>query len=147
MNVLHGDLLRYAKEGKFDAIVHGCNCFNNMGAGIAREIKGQFPKAYEADLATVRGSRDKLGTYTFATTKYNFVVINAYTQYQYGRGQNHADYDAIREVFTKINNDFKGKRIGIPKIGAGLAGGDWRIIEKILEEVCTDINLTLVLWS
>jgi O-acetyl-ADP-ribose deacetylase (regulator of RNase III) len=29
----------------------------------------------------------------------------------------------------------KGLSIAIPKIGAGLAGGDWNLIEKILNKV------------
>jgi len=34
-----GDLVQMAKEGKFDVIAHGCNCFCAMGAGIAPQIK------------------------------------------------------------------------------------------------------------
>ena len=41
-------------------------------------------------------------------------------------------YDAIRDVMFKINETFFGKRIGIPMIGAGLAGGDWNIIKNII---------------
>ena len=28
---------------------------------------------------------------------------------------------------------FSGRKIGYPKIGAGLAGGDWEVIEKIID--------------
>ena len=35
INYVKGDLIALAKEGKFDVIAHGCNCFNVMGAGIA----------------------------------------------------------------------------------------------------------------
>lgn len=47
-----GDLIKLAKKGKFDIIVHGCNCFCEMGAGIARQIKKTFPEAYRADMET-----------------------------------------------------------------------------------------------
>lgn len=33
--------------------------------------------------------------------------------------------------------------IAIPKIGAGLAGGDWETIRPILEEVFNDYDLTI----
>jgi hypothetical protein len=40
-----------------------------------------------------------------------------------------------------------GKRMGYtlvaPKIGAGLAGGDWKIIKEILEGVFFDYDLTV----
>jgi len=47
MNVIPGDLLRLALDGRFDVIVHGCNCQCAMGKGIALSIKQQFPEAYE----------------------------------------------------------------------------------------------------
>lgn len=39
MKVLHGDLISLALAGHFEAIVHGCNCFCTMGAGIAKAIR------------------------------------------------------------------------------------------------------------
>lgn len=33
MKYIIGDLLKLADDGQFDVIVHGCNCFNTMGAG------------------------------------------------------------------------------------------------------------------
>lgn len=64
-------------------------------------------------------------------------VVNAYTQYRYGSLHHPdgdikpVDYDAITLCMRKINHQFKGQHIGLPKIGAGLAGGDWNIIKKI----------------
>ncbi len=55
MKRLHGDLLEYAKNETFDVIIHGCNCFCTMGAGIAKGIKTQFPEAYRADQRTRKG--------------------------------------------------------------------------------------------
>jgi len=43
-----------------------------------------------------------------------------------------------------IKNDFSGKRIGYPLIGAGLAGGNWRIISKIIDEELNGEDHTLV---
>ena len=64
---------------------------------------------------------------TMAT--HELVVVNSYTQYNYGK--NHTDgvskpldYEALTMCMRKINHTFKGKRIGLPQIGAGLAGGD-----------------------
>ncbi|RYF46165.1 MAG: phosphatase, partial [Cytophagaceae bacterium] len=46
MQIEQGDLVQKAKVGEFDVIVHGCNCFCQMGAGIAKTIKQVFPAAY-----------------------------------------------------------------------------------------------------
>ena len=147
MNVIAGDLLRLALDGRFDVIVHGCNCQCAMGKGIALSIKQQFPEAYEADLRTPRGDRSKLGTLSTALIERppaRFTVVNAYTQFHF-RGEGVlADYDAIRSAFGLIKRQFTGRRIGYPKIGAGLAKGDWNTIAAIIDETLAGEDHTLV---
>jgi len=155
MKVVHGDLLKLAISGHFDVIVHGCNCYHAMGAGIALSIRRKFPAAFAADKATVMGSRDKLGKYSSALIDNSnndnnataFTVVNAYTQHHYAAAHRDtvlADYAAIRSVFGLIKKDFAGKRIGYPRIGSGLAGGDWATIRAIIEDELADEDHTLV---
>lgn len=140
IEVLKGDLLE--KIDEFNVIVHGCNCFCVMGAGIALQIKKKFPQAYMADLDTVAGDKSKLGTYTKAMHNQT-TIINAYTQYSTTNEVN-VDYNAIREVFTKLNKHYSGSLVGIPKIGAGLAGGDWDKIYNIISEVTPDLYIKVI---
>ncbi len=68
----------------------------------------------------------------------------AITQYDFrGRGDK-ADYAAIRSCMRWIRESCRGKRIGLPKIGAGLAGGDWSTIEAIIQEELAGENVTIV---
>src|SRR5690242_15185648 len=123
MQTIAGDLLQLALEGRFDVIVHGCNCMCQMGKGIAKSIKKQFPEAFQADQRTVAGDRGKLGTITTADVvrdNARFTVVNAYTQYDYRPPGPNVDYDAMRSVMRQIKQRFGGQRIGYPKIGAGL---------------------------
>jgi len=147
MTTIKGDLLALALDGRFDVIVHGCNCMCQMGKGIAKSIRQQFPEAFEADQQTTAGDRDKLGTITTAEVVRDgqrFVVVNAYTQYDYrGPGPN-VDYDAVRSAMREVKRRFAGRRIGYPKIGAGLAGGDWDRIAKIIDEELAGEVHTLV---
>lgn len=143
METVEGNLLHLAKKGEFNVIVHGCNCFHEMGAGIAKQIRKQFPKAYEADLETEFGDRNKLGIYSYAKIK-NLIIINAYTQYRYG-GRKPVNYAAIKKVFKLIARDFSYERIGIPKIGAGLAKGDWKKIKAIIEKETKGVDITVVI--
>lgn len=125
LNIINDDLIDLAKNGNFDVIIHGCNCFCTMGAGIAKVIKQEFPEAYLPDLQTEVGSREKLGSYSLASitrNDINFIIVNAYTQYNWrGKGMK-ADYLAIRSVFSKIKQDFYSCKIAYPMLGAGLAG-------------------------
>jgi O-acetyl-ADP-ribose deacetylase (regulator of RNase III) len=147
MKVVSGDLIQLAKDGEFDLIVHGCNCFCTMGAGIAKGIKAAFPAAFEADAASARGDRAKLGTCTSAVIDMHgtpLVVVNAYTQFDYRGSGPKVDYDALRSCFRWIREQHSGKRIGLPKIGAGLAGGDWERIAGIIAEELAGDDVTVV---
>lgn len=144
---MSGDLIKLAMDGEFDVIIHGCNCFCTMGAGIARSIKTQFPEAFQADLTTKKGDRSKLGDFsqaTFVKNGHDIIVINAYTQFHYSGKEVLADYDAIRNVFKKLKSQFPGKRFGFPLIGAGLAGGDWQVISEIIDQELQGEDFTLV---
>jgi len=152
-STVKGDLIVEMMKMKYDAVVHGCNCFCTMGKGIAKTIKLKFPEAFIEDCKTKVGDKNKLGTYTKADiskrlNKPNTFIINAYTQYDYRKTYDgsdiNVDYDAIKNVFSSLNKDFTGKKIGIPKIGAGLAGGDWDRIATIINSVTPDIDIELV---
>lgn len=147
MKILHGDLIELAKAGEFDVIIQGCNCQCRMGRGIALTIKQQFPEAYAADCQTKIGDRNKLGTFTTAHIDrdgYNFTIVNGYTQFNWQGEGVLADYDAIRSVFKQVKKQFGGQRIGYPKLGAGLAKGDWEIISQKIEEELAGENHTYV---
>jgi O-acetyl-ADP-ribose deacetylase (regulator of RNase III) len=147
MRTIRGDLLQLALDGEFEAIIHGCNCQCVMGKGIALAIRQRFPEAYAADLATVKGDRSKLGTISVAAIERGertLHVVNGYTQFHWqGQGAK-ADYDAIRKVMAAVKTRFSGQRIGYPKIGAGLAGGDWAIVASIIDHELVGENHTLV---
>ena len=150
MKTTNGDLIKLALEGKFDIIIHGCNCFCKMGAGIAKAIKTEFPEAFQSDYKTKKGDRSKLGDFTSATVHRNgyiFIVINAYTQYDYRGSGVKVDYDAVRNVFRRLKSEFSGKRFSFPLIGSGLAGGDWSIISNIISEEMQGENITLIRFN
>lgn len=135
INYYIGDVIKAFLDIKEPVIlIHGCNCFNTMGAGIAKQIKEQFPEVYEADCKTISGDRNKLGTYTYYQFD-NKIVINAYTQYNYSSHKPQLDYFALGTVLEQIKQDFPNYKIIMPKIGAGLAGGNWDIISSIIEQI------------
>ncbi len=150
MKIIQGDLIQLALDNKFDVIVHGCNCQCTMGAGIAKAIKATFPEAYAADCKTQKGDRNKLGSISCVTVTRNgheITIINAYTQFHWkGRGVK-VDYNAIENCMKIIKAQFTGKRIGYPLIGAGLAGGDWIVISKIIENQLSNEDHTLVEYA
>lgn len=152
---IDGDLIKLAQQGVFDVIAHGCNCFCTMKAGIAP----QMAKAFGCDLYPLeewghRGDIKKLGNIeyravsVFDTRNHNglkkLFVVNAYTQYEPRVDIKPLDYEALTLCMRKINTVFEGKHIGLPKIGAGLAGGDWERIKTIIQTEFTKCDVTVV---
>lgn len=163
---IKGNIIKLAKEGKFDVIAHGCNCLCNMGAGLAP----QMVKAFGCDKFEMETyhSIEKLGNIDYQTfvlgenamwnlndadNKRNepeLTVVNAYTQYNYGlkKGQPiPLDYNAVSLCFKKMNNTFKGKHIGLPLIGCGKAGGNWEMVKRIMLREFTDCKVTVVFFE
>ena len=140
-----GDLLALARVGHFNCIVQGCNCFCTMGSGIAKQIKQEYPEAYAVDCETVKGDRNKLGTYSVMLGK-QFNIINAYTQYDYNRKglpvQDHFDYKAFGSILRRLESEFEGCHFGFPYIGMGLAGGNKEKILAMLEIFACNMRYT-----
>lgn len=137
-----GDLL---EQTDLDAIIHQCNCFGVMGAGIAKQIAKKYPCAVEADKRYLPGDRKKLGSYTCGVDKVtNLHIINLYGQFHYGIEKRQTDYDAVKRALLEVKEDYCSHylfcqtpmKIGIPyNMGCGLAGGSWNVIEAMLKEL------------
>ena len=143
---IDGDLIR--DSDNFDVILQGCNFQNTMGKGIALQVKTKFPQAYEADCKTKKGDLAKLGTISH-TTDTTPIVVNCYTQFDYRKQYDdpaliYVDYTAIKTALEAVKKNFTGKKIGMPKIGAQLGGGDWNHIIRIIEYVLGDEDVTVV---
>lgn len=166
-----GCLISMALSGEFDVIVHGVNCFCTQKSGLAPQMVNAFFTNKFYDEQKGKGDINKLGNIDYqvfmihenesrgfsplfngrSDNKYicDLTVINAYTQFNYGK--NHSDgvdkpldYEALTLCMRKINRIFAGKKIGMPKIGCGLAGGDWNTVEKIIKTELKNCNVTIV---
>lgn len=157
-NIIQGDIIKLSKKGYFDVIVNPCNCQHNMGAGLALQIATQFPEAKQADDNFVNPS---MGDFSWAKIlSLDLTVYNLYSQFWYGKPYGHRyaldsqiynfdtqknRYRAIKRGLNKINKLCAGKMVGVPKIGCGLAGGNWNVVMPIIEEELSDCLLTIVL--
>jgi O-acetyl-ADP-ribose deacetylase (regulator of RNase III) len=58
---------------------------------------------------------------------------------------NPLDYEALALCLRKINHSFKGLRVGLPKIGCGLAGGNWGKVKSLIQSELKDCDVTVVI--
>jgi len=130
-------------DGEYDYLAHCANTYCTFGAGVAKQIKKRYPEAYEADLATKDLGDNKLGSYSKARSHDGkLVIVNLYGQIGIGNDGDPLNrnvqydllFDALYRLAVKVTKVRPNQKIviGVPKLGAGLAGGSWRIIEAIL---------------
>jgi O-acetyl-ADP-ribose deacetylase (regulator of RNase III) len=138
-------IVKYIKDDilntDYKIIAHGVNCQNKMGSGVAKVLYTKYPKIKKIYHEFCKGKQphELLGT-ILATSQNPLkrvpidpIVINCFTQLNFGYdGKKYVSYAAVLECFNEIDKKFTNCKIAIPKIGAGLAGGDWEIIETII---------------
>ena len=141
----NGDLF----AGSEKICIHGCNAQGKYASGFAGVVRGTYPAAYDAYMASYKAGTLVLGSLSWAVCD-GRLIVNAVTQKFFGRdGKRYVDYNAVRQAFSGLNSLVlsiqNGERIfvelgsdistvAMPKIGAGLAGGDWNVIAEIIEE-------------
>ena len=134
-----GDLLASGA----DIIFHGVNCFCAMSGGIAKQIAEKYPFAEWADSQTPYGEKEKLGTIQVVYPSIDYsafspIVINAYTQYNLG-----SDFSIIHlhscmnelKSFLKNIDPYRELRVAGPKIGCGIGGGNWNLVQSSLNSI------------
>ena len=153
-------------EGKNIIIPHVCNCKGSWGRGFVLAIsnkwkepedeyrrwcsdiqKFKLPDAtfYDGDLPV---TDLPLGVNQTVQVEPNVAVVNMIAQTLGGSGVP-LRYSALTQCMIDVMRDIKGYsepwEIRAPKFGSGLAGGDWDIIEAMIEEYwcANDIAVTI----
>lgn len=147
-----GDLLRATDV---EVIAHQANCQNTFGAGIAKSIKEMYPKAFYADIMAYKDNKAVLGNYSFCHIDSGPIkkIFNLYGQNSYGASKRQTDYDALYNALEGMKNhlidtdDINFANVGFPYLmGCGLGGGDWRIVERLIEVAFHNYNGDVIIY-
>ena len=120
-----------------------------MNSGVAKAIRSKFPQAYEADKDDKRKPFEKIGDFSYARID-KLTIINAYTQYDYGTNYRRVEYGSIKRAFESIFSHWRFSptdKVATVKIGAGLGGGNWSVIEPIILDVVDFYGVNLYVLS
>lgn len=153
-----GDLL---KDCSATFLLHQTNCMGIMGGGIAAQIRKQNPKVYEeyswlcckqTTVGDLLGTIQILPKDNYDTNNPQYIV-NCFGQNHISKSSKMTSYDALDECFMAVRDYcnkkyFDGCTIGIPyKIGCGLGGGDWEIVEAIISKnFPSDSKIDVEIW-
>lgn len=141
-------------------VVHGVNARGKFGAGVAKVMAETWPETKADYLRAFSAGSVKLGAVFWSEIKPAMMVGHMVTQEDYGRipGRVYVDYGAINACLRKVARaaaeGMPGTSladgftaVAMPKFGAGLAGGDWRRIEEMVECECGHLDVTVHVMS
>lgn len=144
IRTINSDIL----QADTDVIIHQVNCQGVMGAGLALQIRFKYPevyKQYQSYCAHYPNTKDMLGHIQSICVGNDplLYIVNLFGQDNLGYGWRFTNYDALRSCLTQVNKRFKGRRVAVPyKMSCGLAGGDWTVVSKMIEDTLTDCQVT-----
>lgn len=147
-----GDILDYVD--KVDIIGHQVNCLGVMGGGLALQIAQKYPKVEEAyrkyidDWCQHGTQKHLLGHCQIVPTVNKSHIANLFGQYHVGGGLR-TDYEALHKSLKELKTQMLNRnltKIALPvNLGCGLAGGDWNIVQDLIEDVFEDLRIQLIL--
>lgn len=151
MQYIKGDATRpIGQDNKL--IIHICNNINRWGRGFVTALSAKWPKTKKDYHNWMQGNinnapKAKLGQVQFINVTKDIYVANMIAQHGIRpiNGVPPIRYESLKECLQTVRswlshqNNFS---VHMPKIGAGLAGGDWDIISKIIQEELVDHKIT-----
>ncbi len=131
-------------------IAHGVNCQGVMGSGVAKALYEKYPIVKKEYLYFVNFKHknlnpdELLGKVSFVDVTIEKTVVNCFTQQNFGTdGQIYLNFDALTTCLADVlchAGENNIKEIAIPRIGCGLAGGDWKKVKKAIEDLQNDLE-------
>jgi O-acetyl-ADP-ribose deacetylase (regulator of RNase III) len=126
-------------------VAHVCNDVGGYGSGFAGAVAKKWPEvrlAYKTWHA--KGDGFALGMVQLVKLPDDIIVANMIAQHGYSSPSWPAiQYPALHMCLSKVAKRVKelSASIHCPRLGAGLAGGEWHIIESILSDTTDGVNV------
>jgi O-acetyl-ADP-ribose deacetylase (regulator of RNase III) len=159
MIFVKGDLL----TSPVQYLAHQVNCKGVMGAGLAKQMRDQYPRLYEDYVTFIQDNSDIVDTllghclchYTHDICDH--IIVNIFGQEGYGRNGNYTNYEAVYRGFVELKEELIADNIftedsqitvAIPYgFGCGLAGGDWDTMYQLFIKLETEEHFLFICYK
>jgi hypothetical protein len=158
INYITGDLFSFIPEDKPIVVAHIVNDVGAFGGGFVVPLGKRFPAVKSQYLhwhrgtdATMAGVPLMLGHNQVVYVDERITVCNMVAQHGLISPSNPhpIDYSALRscmEVVADVAN-IEQAEIHAPKFGSLRSGGDWSVIEKLIEEIWIEAGISVTIYS
>lgn len=143
---LVGDATNPPATGRTRIIAHICNDEGRWGSGFVLAVSARW-----ADPEALYRSQTEqtLGTNQYQEVEPDLLVANMIAQHGCLKPgetpRQFVDYRAVEDCLRHLAAAarYKDAEIHMPRIGAGLGGGDWKIIEPLINKTLAGLDVTV----
>lgn len=134
-------------------IAHICNNRGGWGAGFTGALSKRWPRAEELYRYCWRNRHNhNLGSIQVATVGQWVAIVNMIAQNGYSKpGKPAIDYTALlyclRSLAVVALRDFPTYTVHIPRIGTDRAGGEWAVIEPMIEQELCEKGIQVTVYD
>lgn len=143
-------MIKYVHGNIFDSaaqtIVNPVNCVGAMGAGLARQFRERYPDMYakyREHCLSGQLEPGKLMLYKAA----DHWILNFPTKNDWRDG---SDIKYIESGLAKFVATYAAKNItsiAFPRIGCGLGGLDWNVVNAIMNQYLQDLPIEVYVYE
>lgn len=131
-------------------IAHVVNCKGYWGKGFVVALNHMWPGVRDAYMTYVHTSKGEelLGKVFYYQEELPHVCIaNMFAQEDIAKRSNPSplSYDALERCLDDVKDmaNYLHASVHMPRIGTGLAGGDWSRIEPLINKYLKDVEVTV----
>lgn len=138
-------------------LVHVCNDIGAWGRGFVLALSKRFKQPEKEFKRWAKGETEqpyRLGEVQFVCVDHELWVANLVGQHDIARKNKSNDsppvrYDAIRAGLGRVRDEAQRLKASVhmPRIGAGVAGGDWAVIEPIIQQELCDHAVPVTVYD
>lgn len=128
--------------GEPSTIAHICNNKGGWGAGFVLAVSRRWPEP-EAAYRSLRHL--ELGHTQLVRVAGGHVVANMVAQDGFPSRERPCavDYAALEECLSTVAKNAPGMPVVCPRIGCGIAGGSWPVVEAIILRAMPGVDVTV----
>ena len=150
LKYIDGDATVPAGAGK-KVIIHSCNDSGGWTKGFVESVSKRWPEPEKEYRAWVRkGVGFELGKIQIVKVQADITVINMLCQEKFGFGRK-LNYPALIKCLVAVAEYYKNEEekfsVHLPRIGKGLEGGNWILVESILKKVLVSAGINVYVYN
>lgn len=152
LSYLHGDVLSPRGSGARLILMLVNDVARRWGGGLARSAAERFPTAERDFSEWIQNvpKNERLGQMRLADVGQGIALASLVSQEGFGPSNKpRIRYSALATALDRVGEIAltRGASVHMPRLGTGGAGGNWQVVEQIIEEALVARNINTIVYD